>query len=389
MYPLNVAVVISQAQLWEEAQAILRDLPVRVAFEQLNVDDPVTFLDRIQRMAPDALLLDPATLNISLEELIRLVKATLAAPKVVILSDHAEPEAILTAMRSGASEYVYRPLDKSLKQALERISADIESAKTALSRSTGQNIGLLSVKGGCGATTLACLGAMELGERLEQTVLLADFDFLCGTVRLSMNMPVRYSVLDAINNVERLDASYWKALVSNGVPNLEVICGQPDQPLLELPTPHATRRVLRFIRSQYKWSVLDLGHGLTPQTTTLLEDIDQLAVVTTLEFRALQQTRETLRQLRETGIPRERIHLILNRVPRRSQITVDDVEEALGSKVFATIPNDFHALESAASESTILKKGHPVRAAVGRMFARLAKLEETEHKPRKLFTMFD
>ena len=30
-----------------------------------------------------------------------------------------------------------------------------------------------------------------------------------------------YSILDAVNNLHRLDISYWKALVSNGIPGVE------------------------------------------------------------------------------------------------------------------------------------------------------------------------
>lgn len=388
MYPFDVAVVISRPELWEEVQKILQNLPVRVVFEQLAVDDPVTFLERIERMKPEILLLDPTHLDVSLSELIRQVKATSSAPKIVIVSTKADPESILTAVRAGASEYVYPPLERPLVDALERLSGEIEASRTKGSRAGGRSIGFLSVKGGCGGTTIACLAAAELGERSGKKALLADFDFVCGAVRLMFNVQVRYSVLDAIHNVQRLDPSYWKALVCNGQPNLEVICAQLDQPLRETPKIHDMRLVVRFIHSLYPWSVLDLGHGLGLPTINLLDEIEKLAVVTTMELQALQRARTTLRHLRELGVLDDRIHLILNRVPRRSDITVDDVEEALSHRVFATVPNDFRALEDAAADGRLLDRNHPVRAAVGRMISRIANLEEPSQGPKKRFSLF-
>ncbi len=388
MYPFDIAAVISQPELWEEVQKVVQNLPVRMVFEQVAVDDPVTFLERVERMKPEILLLDPSHLEMSLGELIRQIKATSSAPRVVIVSRQADPESILAAVRAGASEYVYPPLASPLTEALARLSADIEASKSKESRVGGRSIGVLSVKGGCGASTVACLAAAELGERAGQKILLADFDFVCGAVRFMLNIQGRYSVLDAIHNVQRLDASYWKALVCNGLPNLEVICAQLDQPLRETPKIHDIRLVVRFIRSLYSWSVLDLGHGLGVPAVHLLDEIDKLAVVTTMELQALQRARTTLRQLRELGVAEDRLHLVLNRVPRRSDITVDDVEEALGHRVFATIPNDFRALEDAAADGRIVERNHPVRVAVGRMVGRIAKLEEPEQRFKKRFSLF-
>ena len=54
-------------------------------------------------------------------------------------------------------------------------------------------------------------------------MLLADLDVSAGMVAFLMKSVSPYSVADALNNVDRLDSSYWKALVSNGIPGLEVI----------------------------------------------------------------------------------------------------------------------------------------------------------------------
>ena len=89
-------------------------------------------------------------------------------------------------------------------------------------RTGGKSFGFFSAKGGCGATTLACHVAVELG-RQGQRVLLADLDLDAGMVAFLIKTKSPYSMLDAVNNLHRLDVSYWKALVSNGIPNVEII----------------------------------------------------------------------------------------------------------------------------------------------------------------------
>ena len=54
-------------------------------------------------------------------------------------------------------------------------------------------------------------------------MLLADLDLDAGMVAFLLKTKSPYSILDAVNNIHRLDASYWKALVSNGIPNVEII----------------------------------------------------------------------------------------------------------------------------------------------------------------------
>ena len=89
-------------------------------------------------------------------------------------------------------------------------------------KGNGKSFGFFSAKGGCGATTLACHVAAELG-RAQQKVLLADFDLDAGMVAFITKTKAVYSILDAVNNLHRLDISYWKALVSNGIPGVEIV----------------------------------------------------------------------------------------------------------------------------------------------------------------------
>ena len=58
MYPLSIALAIENSGLWDEVQACLKPLKVRVAIEQREASELGPLFERIQRMRPDVLLLD-------------------------------------------------------------------------------------------------------------------------------------------------------------------------------------------------------------------------------------------------------------------------------------------------------------------------------------------
>jgi pilus assembly protein CpaE len=292
-------------------------------------------------------------------------------------------------MRAGASEYLYPPLKGTLMEAFERLSADHDlRTRRASEIQKGRVFGFLSAKGGCGATTLACHTAVEIQSVTGKKTVLADLDIGSGLVRFLMQAKTRYSVVDAMRNVERLDSNYWDGLVSNGRPGLEVLSAPLEEGTRDLSQLHDIRHVLRFARSQYSWLIADLGHGLTPLTWHAAEELDELVLVATTEVAALHRTTVIARQLGDAGFDRDRLRLVLNRVPRKSDVTTEELERTLGLKVFDTVPNDYHALQQAYEQGQLLSSDHVVRQGIRRIAAKLSGVPQQESRRRGRFAIF-
>jgi pilus assembly protein CpaE len=388
MYPFTIGLLVSTPDLWEEVQTAIRNLPVRVAFEMAAADGNSVLADKVDRYRPDILLVDATALEGRLTELVGAVRSSPAAPRVVVLDAVSDPQRILVAMRAGASEYLYPPFAGSLKEAFERLSGEFDPrARRSAEAQKGRTFGFLSAKGGCGATTLACHAALELHGLTGKEAILADLDLGSGLIRFLMQSKTRYSVLDAMRNVERLDRSYWDGLVSNGHPGLEVLSGPLDESTREFPEVHDIRHVLRFARSQYPWLVADLGHGLSPLTWQAVEELDELVLVSTMEIPALHRAKTIARQLRDFGFDTERLRFVLNRVPRKTDVRTEELERALGLKIFDTVPNDYRALEEAYAGGRLLSGDHAVRQRIGRIAAKLTGTQQ-DSRPRGRFKIF-
>jgi pilus assembly protein CpaE len=144
--------------------------------------------------------------------------------------------------------------------------------------------------------------------------------------------------------------------------------------------PEQLRFVISFVRTQYDWVVLDLGRSLNPVSTAAIEDIDDLFLVATLEVPALHQAKLIAQKLLDSGYRTERLHLLLNRAPKRYDITVEELEKMLGVPVYTSLPSDDHSLNESHSEGKLVDRGSPLGKSFLRLAMKIANVTETKKK---------
>lgn len=380
MRPLNAALIMASEELLGPARRVLDELGVRVVFEQGALVNLTAALSRLAQARPDVALVEIAELGDRMAQTFREIRAMQGSPALVAVHSAPDAERILAAMRAGACEFVYPPLEVNLKAALERVAGELAGRRR---QSTGgRTLGFFSAKGGCGATTVACHVAVELHRQTPQKILLADLDLETGLIRFFMKTKTEYSVLDAAHNIDRLDEHFWRALISNGMPRLEVIAAPAVAASVEPPQEEAFQRVIRFARTLYDWIVVDLGRSLNPRTMTALEEIDEGFLVTTLEVPALYQAKQLITTLVSSGYGSDRLRVILNRMPKRPEVTLEEVQTMLGLPVYAALPNDYVALNEAYTEGELLEPGSGLASHFARLAAKIANLPEPRKRTR-------
>jgi pilus assembly protein CpaE len=386
MYPLTIGLAIENRDLLEQTQACLGTMPFRVIVEHQDVGDISTFVDRLERMRPDVVLVDISAWRESLEALVSHIKNAIGDSMIVALNTSADADTILSSMRAGIHEYLYPPLQENLRRALERRSVERGRKRDGAIKAGGKAFGMFSAKGGCGATTIACHVAAELG-RQNQKVLLADLDLDAGMVAFITKTKGNYSILDAVNNIHRLDISYWKALVSNGIPGVEIVSSPLALATKQQPKDEQVRHVLAFARPNYDWTIVDLGRSLSRIAMAALEEIDEVCLVTTLDVPALHQSKQIIQTLLDSGYGKSRIKLILNRAPKRLDITPGELEKMLGVPIFALVPNDYQELYETYAEGRMLNRSSELGKQLAKLAMKLASMEE-EQTVKKRFGIF-
>lgn len=383
MYPLAVGMIVETKEIWDELSLAIENFSVRTVFQLTELpSDWSAFLDRVERVRPDVILLETTKLRVPLEEIVSQLQSTSSKPALFAVHPEADSNAILMAMRSGAAEFLFPPLESPLKTAFEKLGQSRQKAYENQPRG-GKAIGFLSVKGGCGATTIACHVAAEIARCTESKVLLADLDLQAGLVGFLSKTKTPYTVADAANNLQRLDPSYWRALVSNGIPNLEVISA-PSTPAAKELSPQQLKHVVAFARTQYPWTILDLGRNLNAATLAVLDITDQVYVVTTHEVPALHQVKQIVHTLTEGGYDRSRVRLVLNRASRHAELSLTELEALLGLPIDTTIPNHYQEVQEAYNAGRLLDPN----TKLGKSFTRLAMKIAGVNEKKKKFALF-
>jgi pilus assembly protein CpaE len=388
MYPLTIGLAIENRDLRAQTQSCLADLPFRLIVEHQDIGDLSSFLDRLERMRPDVVLVDISNWREPLEGLVASIRGAIGDPMIIALNTTAQADSILSALRAGVNEYLYPPLREPLRRALERRSNERSRRRDGATKTGGKAFGFFSSKGGCGATTLVTHVAAELG-RHNQKVLLVDLDLVAGMVAFITKTKSVYSILDAITNLHRLDIHYWKALVSNGIPGVEIVSSPLALACKQEPKDEQVRHVLAFARPHYDCTLVDLGRSLSHMAMAALEEIDEACLVTTLEVPALHQSKQIVQTLIDSGYGKDRIKLILNRAPKRLDIAPDELERMLGVPIFHTILNDYPELYETYAEGRMLNRNSELGKQIARLAMKLGSLEDDKTtKDKKRFGLF-
>jgi Flp pilus assembly CpaE family ATPase len=101
---------------------------------------------------------------------------------------------------------------------------------------------------------------------------------------------------------------------------------------------------------------------------------------------ALHQAKQIVQTLLDSGYGKTRLRLVLNRVPKRVDVTPEELEKMLGLPTFAMLPNDYPALYDCYSEGKLLPRNCNLGMHLARLAAKVA--GGTMEPPKKRFSLF-
>lgn len=317
--------------------ADLKEYPTAAALDQ-----------RLGQSRPDAVLLEVGSDRAAALALLSHLVAAHPGLAVIVLHSSGDPDVILQCMRAGASEFLPAPFRESdAEQAIMRLARRKE-AEGRHNAGRGKLIAFVSAKGGSGSTTIACNVAHMIARAGSKRVLLADFDFISGTVAFIFKLNHSYSLLDGIQHSHQLDESLWASLVStrNG---LDILTA-PERPYTPPVEPYRVHECLEYARSIYECVVVDLPSISEKISQAALNEADQIFLVTDPELPTLFLARRTLSLLEDLGFAKEQVRVVVNQFRKRDELSLADMEKIFRSPVYATFPQDHNSVRRSLTE---------------------------------------
>ena len=142
MYPLTIGLAIENRELWEQAQATLARSAVPGHRRTSGPGRVSNFMDRLERMRPDVVLIDISNWKEPLEGLVSSIRNAAGDPMIIALNTNADADSILSSMRAGVNEYLFPPLQETLRQALEKRSTERSRRNSDGAKGGGKAVGL-------------------------------------------------------------------------------------------------------------------------------------------------------------------------------------------------------------------------------------------------------
>lgn len=324
--------------------------------EQLEIVEVITDYAEASAKLGSIVRLDAVLLDVGSDRprALALLKDLMdAGPEISVIGLHRanDPETILQCLRSGAAEFLSSPFPaQDLRQAIQRISKrrSVQARPQAARR--GRLLAFAPVKGGSGSTTLACTVAYQIRKETQQRVLLADLSLSAGVIGFLLRLKTQYTVLDALRHSSQIDEALWKSLVveHRGVDVLVA----PDRPEPALIEPYPVETILEFARSLYDFVIVDIETVCDNLGMIAVNAADQINLVCSPDMPSLYLMRRTIPLLEEMGRSRDQVRVLVNRLHRRSELSVEDMERIFRANVAATFPEDCSGVERAQREGS-------------------------------------
>lgn len=295
---------------------------------------------------PDAFIVDTRTLNALPRDLAGL-KRQFPGVGIVVLAETLDPNGMLEAMRLGITEWLPAPVDMvEVDSALRRVTRRAPTQAVA-----GQCFAVVGGKGGVGCTTIAVNLAMALRKATGEPTLLVDLHMAQGDAAIFLGVESRFTVLDALENIQRLDDAYLKGLVTATPSGLDLLAAA-NRPVTGTIDVMRVRALLEFVTSSYAWVVVDC----TRTDPSVIESLDAASTVLIVANQELPTLRSASRLaiLLRQRCGASRIKLAISRFDSESEIGRKDVERVLGGAVGFTFPSDYRVAVTA------LNKGEPL-----------------------------
>lgn len=329
----------------ELAQQFVATLPETKSFQILadlkSYPPPQTLDIRLRQLKPDVVLVDVATDLNAACELISLVGAFRPAIHVIGLHRTNDSDAIVRSLRLGAVEFLSAPFDPKVQaEAVGRVRR-LLAPEPETQVELGKVVVFSSAKPGSGASTLATQTAFALKRMTGKRVLLVDFDLMGGTIGFSLKLNAAYSIADALEHSDRLDAALWSTLVSSGVVD---VLPAPEVPTSDQVEQSRLHEVLENARLMYDWVILDVPAIFHRLSLLALSESDRAFLVSTSELPSLHLARKAVTMLAQLGFGKDRYQVIVNRMGKRDGIGSSDIEKILNCPIHAGLPNDYFSL---------------------------------------------
>lgn len=270
--------------------------------------------------------------------------------ELMVYSSRPDMQLVIQLMHAGVREILTAPLDPAeITAAMERVSERFAAAHRE-SRENGRVFVFMGSKGGCGVTTVAANFALAVAQESKGRTLLIDLGLPLGDAAINLGIKTQFSVFDALQQADRLDARLLSTMVAKHETGLEVLAS--PMVFYDEPAPMGSvDRLISVARGAYDFVVADMGTRLDLFGTSFFDKTTVVYLVSQVGITELLNANRMINRFFLTR--NDSLQIVLNRFrPGDSLFDERKVKEALTRPANWKIPDDYTAARRTRETAT-------------------------------------
>lgn len=303
------------------------------------------------------------------------MRLTRPSTSVVLVRKDIDTDVLYRAMQAGCRDVVRSEDPAAIGSAVSRA----QQLWQALHGSSGSNqqghvITVFAPKGGVGKTTTAVNLALTLADGGTRKVCLVDLDLAFGDVAITMQLFPSHTIEEAIGGEDTMDYNMVESLLTRHEQSLMVLAAPNLPDARDRVTATLVSRMLRTLRQEFDYVVIDTAPNFDEQTLQALDETDECVIIATLDVPTLKNVKVALETLDLLNIAQGHRHLVLNRADEAVGLDHEKVEQILGMSITVPIPSstEIAAATNAGRPIVVANPDHPASRAFRTLAAKLA-----------------
>lgn len=338
----------------------------------LHVSDDISSSINSLQSTPDILVIELDTNETNtIKSVIDKLKDLDGKTTTLILLNNSDSDVVRALMRAHAYDVIPLPCnDNELMKELRDIAAEKQQNFTPMA---SQVITFMNAKGGSGCTTLAVNTAYQLCNKYAAKVCLIDLDIQFGKVALFLDMLPAENIMNALNQPERIDSVFVKALISHHASGLDVLASPGALNDICNITPEAIESIIDSVSANYDYIIIDMPHVILPWSIAALKRGDRNLLIVQSCLSIMKDAKLLLDKLASFGIDKDRFELVNNRESQKTgMISKKQMLELLGKEDAFSVKNDYAIVIEAQETGKPMEKVSSI-AGINRDIENLAK----------------
>ena len=277
--------------------------------------------------------------------LAELITTEFPLSNVILVTKSDNKKILRHALQVGAKDVISMPLDtEKLYKILNRIIISEQKRKKLFTvrkkdRPQFKTITVFSTKGGVGKTTVALNLAIAIRQLTTKRVVLVDLDFISGNAAIMAGIELKRSIKDLVDEYNNLDKEMIDSYCIPHPSGIQILPAPSHPEFAGFIEAEHVEKVLAVLSQVFNYVIVDAPTYLHDTVIPALEQSQDILLVTTVDLAAILNLKQSLDLLTQLAL-RPKVKVVINKVGYTGGLKVEDLENELGMKVRAIIPNN-------------------------------------------------